>query len=664
MRGIRRKYPILKFFLLAICLAVIPAENLYAVEDSKYLDAVRKFADNVLKYGRDTYGPKHTPLFVDGLNIHTHEPVKWIAPNGDRWILSNLASQQNFFRVLDGLTTITGDPKYRQATVEAIEYAFAELRSPNGLLYWGGHWAYDAGRDKPCGGTEHELKFHYPYYKLMWEVNPEATRRFIESFWSAHIIDWSNLAMNRHGAMRGRLREAWVHEYKDGLVFFESKGASFINTGSDLFCAAAILYRLSGETAPLIWSKRLAHRYVETRDPGTGIAGYVYTRGQASELHPFGDDFKGHLVMTGTLFPKHPGIGNPAVHQFLGGQLIVSPGIVGNVFISPWVCQFILGDMLGKDGEEFTRWALEELTAWGKVAYRKENNSFIPMLTDGTSLEGYICKRDSGFGPKGLVFTPIPAVSMDFWAYALAYRMTGDSFMWSMARNIVRGISFGDIGATPTYRPKLKISPDCSDSYVLLGFLELFRKTHTKAFLQMAKMVGDNILTHRFYQGLFVPSHMHTYAKFDSIESLVLLHLDAALEPDRPLAPSVWPSRPFFQFPYRGKARAVDNAIIYSLTGLSEPPKSLHEVAAEGDMEAVRLMILRGSDINSREDSLLKTALHRAAMEGHKPVVELLLANGARVNPKDSSLSTPLHYATLKGHTEIVELLRKHTAKD
>ena len=26
-------------------------------ESSKYLDAVREFADNVLKYGRDTYGP-------------------------------------------------------------------------------------------------------------------------------------------------------------------------------------------------------------------------------------------------------------------------------------------------------------------------------------------------------------------------------------------------------------------------------------------------------------------------------------------------------------------------------------------------------------------------------------------------------------------------------
>jgi pectate lyase len=82
-------------------------------ESSKYLNAVRTFADNVLKYGRDTYGPKHTPLFVDGLNIHTHEPVKWITPDRQEWVLSNFASQQNLFRTLVGLSNITGNPRYR-----------------------------------------------------------------------------------------------------------------------------------------------------------------------------------------------------------------------------------------------------------------------------------------------------------------------------------------------------------------------------------------------------------------------------------------------------------------------------------------------------------------------------------------------------------------------
>jgi hypothetical protein len=91
-------------------------------QSSKYLDTVRQFADNVLEYGRDTYGPKHTPLFVDGLNAHTHEPVEWIAPNSDRWFLSNSASQQNLIRTLDGLTRIDGDPKYKQPAMDAIKY--------------------------------------------------------------------------------------------------------------------------------------------------------------------------------------------------------------------------------------------------------------------------------------------------------------------------------------------------------------------------------------------------------------------------------------------------------------------------------------------------------------------------------------------------------------
>ena len=131
--------------ILLICQSstCLAAESPYPNNTTKYLDAVRTFADNVLKYGRDTYGPKHTPLFVDGLNIHTHEPVKWIDPDGTKWILSNLANQQTLFRVLDGLTKVTGDPKYKKAAIDTIKYAFDHLRTPNGLFYWGHISAYD-----------------------------------------------------------------------------------------------------------------------------------------------------------------------------------------------------------------------------------------------------------------------------------------------------------------------------------------------------------------------------------------------------------------------------------------------------------------------------------------------------------------------------------------
>ena len=211
---------IVEVVLLLICLACIPAGNLWADEDSRYLNAVREFADNVLKYGRDTYGPKHTPLFVDGLNIHTHEPVKWIAPNGEKWILSNLASQQNLFRTLDGLTKITGNPKYRQAAMEAIEYAFENLRSPNGLFYWGLGYAYDVDGDRERSDSDtrnHSIRWHYPYYELMWEVTQDGLRDYVESFWAAHILNWSNLDMLRYAFLDAhKVTKGWNHEYRGG----------------------------------------------------------------------------------------------------------------------------------------------------------------------------------------------------------------------------------------------------------------------------------------------------------------------------------------------------------------------------------------------------------------------------------------------------------------
>jgi hypothetical protein len=110
------------FCQLPACMAT---ETLNVDEGSKHLHAVQEFADRVLKYGRDTYGPKHTPLFVDGLNIHTHEPVTWMSPKAEQptpppqlvfqatgteqWIISNFASRQTLLRTLDGLSAITGD---------------------------------------------------------------------------------------------------------------------------------------------------------------------------------------------------------------------------------------------------------------------------------------------------------------------------------------------------------------------------------------------------------------------------------------------------------------------------------------------------------------------------------------------------------------------------
>jgi pectate lyase len=622
-----------------------------ANQSSKYLDAVRTFADNVLKYGRDTYGPKHTPLFVDGLNIHTHEPVKWISPKGDystatdteEWILSNFASQQTLMRTLDGLSRITGDPKYREAAMDAIKYAFENLRSPNGLLYWGGHSAYDAAADRPCGRGVHELKGFYPYYELMWEVDPIATKQFIEAFWSAHILDWSNLDMNRHGNMTQRLEEPWKHEYKDGPVFFGGKGFDPIHTGTDLICAAAWLTKLSGEKDPLIWGKRLAYRYIEARNPKTGLSPGVFSMN--IKLRP---DMR--------VFPN-PIFSNPATWQLAKGYSMPNPGMVLSHITAEWLCECLIGEMLGSDGRQFTQWAREELTAMGTVSYRKQDNVFVPMSGDGTSLEGYVCKEDGPMGLKGTTYEPVSLRPSDFRAYVVVYCTTGDKFMWEMARSIAIGNGYGDIGASPVDKPQLTTGIAISDPYALLGFLELYRKTGKKAFLEMAQRIGNSVLENRLHKGFFVGSKKHIYTKFDTADPLVLLHLHSASMGVSAHMPQVWPGRPFFDEPYRWKEEGIDNTTIYTLTESPEPPMSLQEAAAVGDIDLIRSIIKKGTEVDAREDTFYKTALHRAAISGHKDVVELLLAKGADIEAGKFHIGTALHYAAEKGHKEIAELL-------
>ena len=540
--------------LVVMVLAAAPAcwaTEASSADAERYIAAVRQFADNVLTLGRDTYGPKHTPLFVDGLNVDTHTPVMWKAVDGTEWVISNLASQQNLFRTLDGLSALTGDVRYKAAAMEAYRYAFDNLWR-DGLLCWGGHQAYNATADvmvhRGKGYGEHELKCVYPYYELMWQVDPKRTQQMIENIWAGHVLDWAILDFNRHG-MPKPAGQLWAHEYKGGPVFFWGKGLTFQNAGSDLYYAAGVLSALSGQKEPLVWSKRLAHRYVETRNPKTGLGGYQFSQANAmcDELrHPelrgdraqyqYGADFPGHFVVEGTLFPAYGD--TPAV--------------------SIRICQLMLAEKLATDGREFLRWAVEEMTAWGKAAYRAKDNSFIPMLTDGTSMEGYVCKKDGYFGPKGRVLHAGRAQAAHMWAYCLAYRLSGDPFMWEMARNIARGNQLGDLGAAPGSPPQLAAKIGTADPNALLAFLELYRKTAQTDYLNAACKVGDNILKASFSKGFFVSSR-HLYARVDSPEPLALLRLAATLRGKDGQVPAYVAGSGFFDDDYGTEGRKTDS---------------------------------------------------------------------------------------------------------
>jgi len=529
-----------------------------AEADRARLRAVVEFADNVLEKGRDRYGEKPTPLFVDGLNVDTLEPVEWV-DKGRRWIPSNLASQQNLFRTLVGVSNLTGDARYKQAAVEAVAYHFDHLRSPCGLLYWGGHRFVDLRTGRVVGEqNSHELKFNLPYYELMWEVNPDATEQFLKAFWNAHVLDWGKLDMNRHGKYGKSMGDLWDNTFADPEPFFEGDGLTFLNCGSDLVYAGALLHQFTGDRGALAWSKRLAEQYVKARHPKTGLGVYQYSKPRRRQEPP----------RTGPL-PTGSNYGDRAENQFGAefgevareGYMLRSPeSIYGNNAI----LQLQLAELLGAEGAELLAWTHAGLRACARHVYRPETNTVRPMWADGTDLTDHVVQRDGYYGKAGTVFRAQRASPLLFWSYALGHRLTGDRLLWETARGIARGHGLGDLGSAPGADVDVDRQTDCADPVALFGVLEVCRAADRPAYRDLARRIGDNIVEQRFHKGFFLPSAGHLNANFNALEPLAILALEAMLRGTPEAVPRYNGGRGYIHGPHDGLGRTTDATAIWS----------------------------------------------------------------------------------------------------
>ena len=88
----------------------------------------------------------------------------------------------------------------------------------------------------------------------------------------------------------------------------------------------------------------------------------------------------------------------------------------------------------------------------------------------------------------------------------------------------------------------------------------------------------------------------------------------------------------------------------------------LHEAAKKKDVEAVKVLLKAGADVNAR-DKDGGTPLYAAVFWGHVELVKLLLEAGANVNAKGIGGDTPLHLAAIQGNVGAVKVLREAGAK-
>jgi len=378
---------------------------------------------------------------------------------------------------------------------------------------------------------------------------------YIDALWESHVVNWDNLEFSRHGepVIPSAGSRIWNRPYAHEPVFFRGVGLTFINAGSDLYYAAAMRFLFSGDEEPLLWAKRLAGRYAETRHPSTGLGGYQFSL---------------------SILPGPNGRGDRAIDQF-GEQLREHRPIEATLSVARQIftiagtsaiCRMTLADALGERGREFGQWAVEDLLAYGEHAYDDADHSFHPILTNGTRLTGLVMEKSGYYGKAGDTLKAAPAGALMLWSYAMGYRQTKDRRLWRTAGSIARGLGLGAIGESPDGQPALAVNGGFSHPMGIFAMLELYRATGHPAYLTAAVRIGDNILEQRFHRGYFLPGVSHIYAKLDAIEPLALLHLAAALRGKTESVPAYPAGSAFFSAPFDGFGHQTDNSFIYSRT--------------------------------------------------------------------------------------------------
>jgi len=525
------------------------------------MEYVKKFADNVLEFGRDRYRENPTPLFADGINTLTNEHIKWCFKGGRKAVISNLNDQQNLFRMFVLLSELTGDERYKQAAKSAIKYHFDNLQDSSGLLQMGGHWFIDLETLEGIGpsdkGGVHELKNSFPYYELMFEVDKEKTAKYIKAVWNAHVYNWRTLEISRHGRYGLEVGDVWNKEYEGyDKPFFQTSGLSFMNAGNDMIYAAAMLnYYLKDEYA-LVWSKRLAKQYVGARNKKTGLGGYQFT--QPIKREETTDD-----TNTNSKF------GDRAGRQFkefgeiaLEGNL-VAHGQAGTMYYKNVLMQLYIAELL--NDEDFKEWTISGLRAYIKYAYDFKTNECIPMFSDGTDLTDYEFKRDGYYGKKGNSYKRQKASSRFMLSGIRAYKAEQDEIFWEFARNIALDNGLGDIGK-PYEKTKLNYETSNSEPEAIFALTDIYSMSNNTQYLKLAEKIADNIIKQKYKDGYFYEYMGSDKCKFDIIDTFAILTLEAALTGKLDKAPKFIHGESYIQGGYEfedGVERKMSSTALY-----------------------------------------------------------------------------------------------------
>jgi len=441
------------------------------VGGQSYLDYARECVDLLMLHGTDRYGPVHSPMLMNILDVRTREcPADPLAldesfrvtrrgrrgPGG-----GNLYADLPTVAALVRLSRVSGDDRYRQFAAKSAGHTMSELVDDKGFFWWGWHRHYDAHRDVMTGhaGNHHEIHIQRADWPFLWEVNPDAVRREIEAIWRWHVIDKTTGEVNRHG---------------DG-----NRGCDFAMSAGEMIGAFAFLHNKTKDPKWLDRAELLAGYYWERRNKQTN------------------------------LIANRP---NAGLDRFDGSHFDTS--------ITGFYCRGLLDAFESTGDPLFRDHGLAYLKAYAALGYDAESGKFWGCLKlDGTPEPGpRVVGGYAQYEPRGHIDLWQPYVAgyehpiHTAQIYARAHEMTGDKALLETAERWAQFIRanlpatrclsktwYGDYAehSAPhgTYAGKY--------GRTIAFFCHMQRLTGDEQYGRLAQQVAAEAISRLYYKGMF-----------------------------------------------------------------------------------------------------------------------------------------------------------------
>jgi hypothetical protein len=225
------------------------------VPKSPFIAVVYRYADTMVKHGRDTYGPHKTGLFLSALDRITLAPLtnmparpdgihpgRRVGETNQPLVGANPQHDQNLLRLMYMLSELTGKPHYRDAADAGLKWFLEQARSPaTQLLPWGSYLSWDVIKDQPTTRNSADVhSFFRPW--MLWDrcfaVAPAASKSFALALWEHQIANHTNGAFGDGAGFFGHRAVDGVDSANHAGFYIRTWAAAYAHTHDEQFLRA------------------------------------------------------------------------------------------------------------------------------------------------------------------------------------------------------------------------------------------------------------------------------------------------------------------------------------------------------------------------------------------------------------------------------------------